>query len=632
MCGIVGIVTDKNIDRADAALSSLHHRGPDSSGFQRFILPSGQQIYLGHQRLAVIDLSQEAHQPMSNEDGSRWIVYNGEVYNFLELRTELQSQHIFKSHSDTEVLLHLYEERGLKGLTALNGMFAFGLYDSRQRKMILARDRLGVKPLYYYVDQKNFIFASEIKAIQATSLAGKEINWQAIYDYFSYLYIPCPDTAFKGIYQVPPGHYLIYDLDTRLITISPYWDIFKTDSLSRQYSYEDTRELVRQLLCDAVRKQLISDVPLGLFLSGGIDSSVLAGIMAANTAQPLKTFTVLFTGSGIKPYDETTYARRISQKYKTDHHEITVNISDISSLFDVLSYFDQPFANPTCYLSYLISQKTKPYVTVALSGAGGDELFGGYPRYRAIPYARLLSRIPSWCRCLAQRALCFFKEDFNTMMIRRIKLFLRGIGVDFSEQYLRWTYYLSDVQKQRLLTPDFCHRCIDYSSSRIIRRYLDDAALLTSDRQQQVMYVDLKTFLLDNILEYTDKTSMAVGLEVRVPFLDHRLVELCFGMPYGYKIRHGSMKYILKDAFRDMIPSENIKAPKRGFCPPLATWMSHSLDRYFDEYMDRKTVARHGIFNWEYIQQLRAAHKHRIRDNSMELFGIIVFDAWYRRV
>jgi asparagine synthase (glutamine-hydrolysing) len=622
MCGIVGMVG--NVSAApnlSELVGTLRHRGPDGQGSVQL----DKRVLFGHTRLRIIDLSDAGHQPMSNEDASVWIVFNGEIYNFQELRPGLETKgHQFKSRTDTEVIVHAYEELKEDCFRYLNGMFALALYDRPNERLVLARDRLGIKPLYYAYHNGSLVFASEIKAILKSGVVPVDVDWQSANDYFSYLYVPNPKTIFKGIYQVPPGHYLIFDLKTKRLTIDNYWH----PKLSPDFTdYTLMKEGLRSLLKDSVRRQLVSDVPLGVFLSGGIDSTVLTGLVAQATSDPVKTFTVLFEGEGIKPYDETEYARRVSERFGTEHNELLVRVSSVEDLFDMVDHFDQPFANPTFYLSYLISQQTRQHVTVALSGAGGDELFGGYPRYRALSYAALLRKIPKRLSRWSHRLLEFIPEDYDHPTLRRAKLLTRGLGCTFPEQYLRWTYYFSDEEKRRLL-----HSQSPYAATRIIEEYLRHAKeYINGDVHKQAFFLDLKMFLVDNILEYTDKTSMAVGLEVRVPYLDHRLIEFGFKIPFAYKVRNGITKYILKDAFADLIPPENLRAPKRGFCPPLAVWMDKYLDRYFDDFMAKAYTEQQGIFNWEFLQVLRRQHKARRRDNSMELFGIIMFDVWFRK-
>lgn len=621
MCGICGTVGIEDNSLVDRMIKSLAHRGPDDQGIVAF-----GNVVLGHTRLSIIDLSKAGHQPMSNKDGSVWITYNGEVYNFRELREELAARgHVFRSQTDTEVLVRGYEEWGERVLDRLNGMFSFAVYDRNRNRLLLARDRLGIKPLYYAEYSGHIIFASEIKAILAADLIPLEMDRQAIWDYFSFLYVPHPSTAYRHVKQLPPGHLLIYDIARRQVELRRYW----RPSEGEPIEIREATTALRRLVKDAVKKQLVSDVPLGLFLSGGVDSSILAGVMAEEATQPVKTFTVVFKGDGIMPHDDRAFARRVSQLFGTDHREVEVDLSRPEEMLDQITCFDQPFANPTFYISRLISAETRKHVAVALSGAGGDELFAGYPRYRVLSYAAMLERMPKRLGGLADRVLRWLRVDFDNAGRRRLKRLMRGIGHDFPEQYLRWTYYFSDEEKSNLLGP--MADGMRYEKSKRILTSRLAASPQDSGRYQRVMDLDLTSFLSDNILEYTDRTSMNVSLEVRVPLLDHRIAEFAYRVPWSYKMRHGKSKAILKDAFSDILPPDLLNAPKRGFCPPIAAWMAGPLDAYFDRVMTRKEVVRQGVFSWEEIQRLRRQHKTRQRDNGMELFGILMFDVWHRR-
>lgn len=635
MCGICGLITQKNMS-VKKMVDSLRHRGPDDSG--TYISADGK-TGLGHTRLSIIDLSDAGHQPMSNENSTIWIAYNGEIYNFYELRMELkQKKHIFKSNTDTEVIVHLYEEYGEACIGKLNGMFAFSIWDENQNKLLLVRDRLGIKPLYYCYQNGEFAFGSEIKAILASGIYSCEIDRQAAYDYFSFLYVPHPQTIFKGIYQLPPSCFLTFSPQESKKKIKRYWVVkmeegFSDRRLKKNYEYLETKIRLKDLLSDSVKRQMVSDVPMGIFLSGGIDSSILTGLMAKYSSERIKTFTVLFEGKEVSFFNEKDFADSISEAFNTDHHEVVIDISNPELLYDLVTCFDQPFGNPTFYLSYLISKYTRSHVTVALSGTGGDELFGGYPRYRAVKYYNFLNNsiIRRTFKGL-EEIVDLIPDNFNRPTLRRLKLLFEGIDKDFAKQYLRWTYYFDEERKNQLFTDNFKYRdSIKFlPSQRIIEKYLNEFSRSDS-RCNSVQYVDINSFLVGYNLEYTDKTSMAVGLEVRVPFLDHRIVEESFRMPFSYKLKNTTSKYILKDIFKDLIPAKNLHAQKRGFCVPLALWMRKKLDNYFDSHLSREYTKKVNIFNWEYIQFLRKQHKNGKRDNSMELFGIIMFDVWYRK-
>jgi asparagine synthase (glutamine-hydrolysing) len=462
-----------------------------------------------------------------------------------------------------------------------------------------------------------------------------DINWQGLYDYFTYLYVPCPETIFKGIFQVPPAHVLELDLDSNDLRFRRYWQLeqagIEADHVKRDH--EDDKDRLRALLADSVRCQMVSDVPLGVFLSGGVDSPILTGLMAKTSPRPVKTFTVIFHGKNLEFYDERDNARAVADKFATEHHEVEVEIGDPMAMLRLVEYFDQPFGNPTFYLMHLISRHTRSEVTVALCGAGGDDLFGGDPRSHAMARGRGLW---GWRRGGlngVRQILGLASDDYRSMSLRRIRQFLDGLDADFARQFVKWTYFLDESQKQFLLRP-----CPEARSSqgngflpseRIVRRYLENSPL--EDFGNRVLHLDVQTFLPDNLLEYTDKMSMAVGLEVRVPYLDYRVVEHSFRIPFHDKLRGTRSKVVLKEAFADLLPEANRKAPKKGFNVPLAIWMRDHLDQYFDLYMGRREVEREGILNWEYIQLLRHQHRTRKRDNSYELFSIIMFDVWYRK-
>lgn len=642
MCGIIGVLSrDERRDwpaLVERGLGVLAHRGPDDRGLAVVSGGAGPRpgtplAVLGNVRLAILDLSPKGHMPMPSSDRRVWITYNGELYNFPDLKAELESRsRRFLSSGDTEVVLQAYLEWGEDCLARLNGMFAFAIVDLREAagRLLVARDPLGIKPCYYVQRDRTFAFASELKGLAALGMLPQEPDWQALWDYFSYLHVPGPATAYAGVRELPPAHCLSWDFREEAPRTRRYWSPLPAPGESGFTAPGDAAAELRALVTDAVRRQLVSDVPLGVFLSGGIDSTIVTAVAAQATPGRLRTFTVTFEGEGVAPLDDRPHARRVSERYGTEHTELPVDISDPERMLELISAFDQPFANPTFYLSYLISAVTRQHVTVALSGAGGDELFGGYPRYRALPYAGALRRLPAFLgRLGAAAAARLLPENPDEPARRRAKLLLRGVGLPFAEQYLLWTYYLSEREKRRLLAPLAARLDGLLPSSRHIERRLEQARL--PDLGNRVQYADLETFLADNILAYTDRTSMAVSLEVRVPLLDPRLVAWSFRLPFEEKLSGGASKRILRRAFADLIPPENLEAAKRGFCPPLATWMARTLDRYFDDRMGPAYVARQEIFDWEELQALRLAHRRGQRDNSMELFGVIMFDVWWRR-
>jgi len=648
VCGIVGVVTRDSAETwtraVERGMDAIRHRGPDDRG--SLTIPArGDGAHqalggvLGNQRLAIIDLSPRGHMPMISADGNVGITYNGEIYNFRELRDELRGLgHEFTSTSDTEVILRGYEEWGDRVVERLNGMFAFAILDrgspgQRRSRCLIARDRVGVKPCYYVLGPHGIAFASELKALRATGLLSAELDWQALADYFTYLFIPGPRTAYADARQLPPGHCLVWEEDRGEPEIRRYWSPIGPGSLFASgptpLPMPAAAGALRDLLHDSVRRQLISDVPVGVFLSGGIDSTILTALAAMERTR-LKTFTVIFEGPGITTIDDREFSRAVAERYATQHEEIVVDVSDPSEMLELVSAFDQPFGNPTFYLSYLVSRLTREHVTVALSGAGGDELFGGYPRYLAVPFSRTLGMFPRPLAGAVTAVAARWPEDYESATPRRMKLLLRGLGEPFAEQYVRWTYFFSDAEKKKLLAPLY-RRLPDLKPAvRVIADAFEESAQLT-DPRARAQYADLLTFLPDNILEYTDRTSMAVSLEVRVPFLDHRIVEESFAMPFDHKLRFGQSKRILREAFADLIPEKNLSAPKRGFCPPLPVWIDKVFDSYLDTQLTRERVEHIGVLDWSEIQRLRAEQRHRTKDNSMQLFGIIMFDVWWQR-
>jgi asparagine synthase (glutamine-hydrolysing) len=620
----------------------LHHRGPDGRG-QQVIAPQHlpYAVGLGHTRLAILDLSTAGLQPMANADQSAWISYNGEVYNFQSHRRALEEQgYRFRSHTDTEVLLHLYQEHGEEFLQMLNGMFALAILDTQNQQLLLARDPIGIKPLYYYHQGGRFVFASEIKAILASELYTTEVDWQAAYDYFTYLYIPCPQTMFRDIRQLPPGHVLKLDLRTGQVQTSAYWQVRRLPDIETA-SEAELQERANHLLTQAVSAQLISDVPLGIFLSGGIDSTTVAGL-ACETSQNVKTFTAVFEGHDFQYFNEQAVASAISRHLGAEHHEITVPTTDLWSMFDLLEYFDQPFGNPTFYLMYLVSKNSRDQITVALCGAGGDELYAGYPRYKAARLARRLGWVPAPLWRLGGRALGVLRDNGRTPLLRRARQFVSGMPLEDVERFAHWTYFMGSAEKERLLTGRGATLCNWERSERVLRQVLGNSPLAEADNR--LLHLDVTTFLVDNLLEYTDKMSMAVSLESRVPLLDHDFVEFSLNVPYRFKMNGGRTKVLLRDVFSRFLPPAARRAPKKGFNAPLSHWMRNTLDDYFEASQhDRHplkdrlgadigtTWQDEGVLNWSFIQHLRQQHRNGKADFSYELFSILVFDLWWRK-
>jgi asparagine synthase (glutamine-hydrolysing) len=649
MCGISGIAS-KGLGPLELQpliermARSLRHRGPDGTFVQCFGPPAiPQGVALAHNRLAIIDVSEAGREPMSNEDGTVWLVFNGEIYNFQELRPRLEARgHRFHSRTDAEVILHLYEDAGPDCVNELEGIFAFAILDLKRAELFLARDPIGVKPLFYAATRDHFLFGSEIKAILAASLAEAVMNRQAVSDFFTFLYVPCPETAFDGILQLPPAHLLQLRLKDHSLSIKRYWEVSPDETVEHS-SYDDLKAQIRERLAATVKRQLVSDVPLGVFLSGGVDSTIVAGL-AREAQADIQTYTLTLPGAEYRFYDETEKARAVSRHLRTQHFELPLERPELSDILNLVEFSDQPFANPTTYLMYALSKKAREHITVALCGAGGDELFAGYPRTAAVRLAKRLGWVPRPFLRFGKSLLGLARDSHRNPRLRRARKFLDGLDSDFFVQYSNWTYFLKEKEKHRLLRGDFgapAGRNGLRPSVDVLRTAFDQCFL--SDPDNCVLEMDLKTFLADNVLEYTDRMSMAAPLEVRVPLLDAGFAELALNAPFAYKIRGGHAKAILMDAFAGFFPPEVREAPKRGFNAPLGRWAGRLFDDYFEaggrasrtlrEKLgeDAGAAWREGVLDFDFIQQLRAEHRRGTSDRSHELFACMIFDVWWRK-
>ena len=619
ICGYYGMVDQEMIDRMT---QTLYHRGPDDGGT---FMSTSDKVALGHRRLSILDLTKAGHQPMSNHDGTIWIIYNGEVYNFLELRDKLETSGIkFNSRTDTEVILACYEKYGTKIVPRLDGIFAFAIYDSKNKVIHLVRDHLGVKPLYYAFSGGNFFFGSEIKAILASGKISPEVNHQALWDYLTYLYVPCPLTMYKDIFQVPPAHILTLNLTNGKHFLECYWN--PLNKIGKKISDpEEVNYLVQNTLSQTVKEQLISDVPVGAFLSGGVDSNIVVGLMDEHSNQRVRTFTAIFTEKKASFFNEKVEAARIARKFNTIHEELEIPTPNLEDICSMLSFTDQPFGNPTLFLSYLISKKIKNHVTVALSGAGGDELFGGYVRYKHFALARNIVRtLPFNISRFAKSSMKLSNSVVKPELSMRVYKFIHGLVPDITKHYLRWTYFLDDDQKGRIISQE--SRCLP--SNRFLEKLFEKSRLL-KDPLNILEYVDLNSYLRDDILEYTDKSSMAASLEVRVPFLSPKIVELSFRISGNDKIRRSVTKIPLRKAFNAFFPKDNLKAPKKGFSAPSRIWASN-LDSYFDRM--EQELPQECPLNFEGINKLRHEHRTGQFNHGQILFGILMLEIWLSNI
>ena len=630
MCGIAGAVNWGDREIVGSMARSVAHRGPDDEGVWDQRYPDGTWVGLGHRRLSIQDLSPAGHQPMSSEDGRFWIVFNGEIYNFRELREDLAEQgHEFKSRSDTEVILRLYETFQADCLGHLRGMFAFGIWDCEGRELFLARDRLGVKPLYYTEQAGRLLFASELKSILTHPEIDRQIDYQALDDYLTYLYVPPPRTIFKGIQSLPPGEYLLWR-NGRVVRREAYWRLptGRVDGDERELAGE-----VRSLLEESVRLRMISDVPVGAFLSGGIDSSSVVGLMARQASQPVKTFTIGF-GERARLYNELDYARLVAGYFGTEHHEIIAEPDAVHLLPRMVEAFDEPFGNPTAFLVYLLSEFTRKDVKVALAGDGGDEVFGGYPRYKGAALSGYFRLLPRWLRRITfEKVAGHIPESSRGRHgFRRFREFVQGNALDPETMYCSWVTYYSEEMKAELYSQAAQERLGVRESYAFLKGLFCEARNRErNDFFDQITGVDLRSFLPHNLLAYTDRMSMAHALEVRVPFVDHKLVEFVTRLPPGLRLRGTQDKAILRMAIRDLLPTAVLKRRKLGFNPPMALWLREDLHDLIRDCLSKEVVQRRGLFRYDAIESLLTLHSSGRRDLSLHIWALLVLEIWHRK-
>jgi asparagine synthase (glutamine-hydrolysing) len=624
MCGIAGFVdlwdatsTRSAEERAvflDRMCRIIRHRGPDDQGV---MLKPG--VALGMRRLAIIDLM-TGHQPISGEDGSVTIVFNGEIYNFQEIKPKLEARgHTFKTHSDTEAIVHAYEEFGPACLKELRGMFAFAIWDEKAQSLFVARDRAGKKPLYYTTTSSGtFVFGSELKTLLEHPDVERELNPLALDAYFTLGYVPDPLSIFRNIHKLPPGHYLTFTKGGG--DVQQYWD-FEFREEPRRSEADYLAEL-RDLLDESVRLRLISDVPLGAFLSGGIDSSTVVGLMARHMGQPVKTFSIGFHEDS---YNELEYARLTAKKFGTDHHEFFVT-PDICAVVDELVWhFDEPFADSSAIPTYMVSKLARDYVTVILSGDGGDELFGGYTRYVVERKRGGFERLPKPLREGLMRPL---SERLPHATWGRN--YLHNVSLDPVARYLDSVSVFTSLNRKSLYTPDFLQKLGPGGYvGDLFRGFADQVK--TDEPLDRLLYVDSKTYLPGDILTKVDRMSMAVSLEARAPLLDHKLIDFVTGVPASLKLAGMETKHLLKEAVKDLIPAEILHRPKQGFGVPIQEWINQQLrSRIRDTLRDARTRQR-GYINSNYLDVLLDEHERGRRDHSMGLWSLLMLELWHRR-
>ncbi len=604
----------------EAMNHTLVHRGPDDEGYY----VSGP-VGLAMRRLSIIDLPR-GRQPISNEDSTIYIVFNGEIYNFRELRAHLLTKgHTFRSESDTEVIVHLYEERGLECVNDLNGMFSFALWDGPKKTLLLARDRLGIKPLFYsFTPNRYLVFGSEIKALLKAGV-NREADYQALYDYLSLMYIPTPSTAFVAIKKLPPASYLV--CSPKGVQISQYWDIPLPDAGTEAPFSKHYEEEILCLIEKAVARHMIADVPVGAFLSGGLDSTTVAAIMSKKLGMPLKTFTVGFHN---RSYDESREARLVADTLGTEHKEHKLEPNMLESVPNLLDIFDEPFGDYSAMPTYFVSELASREVKVVLTGDGGDEIFAGYPTHYAYRVSRLFRLIPRWLRLniinpmVAGLPTSLERISFDYMA----KRFVTGVDLPFERGHYWWKVIFNEAEKAQLCSNDFL--AANFTDSfATFEKYFTQAH--RADPLNQLLYVDAKTFLLDDNLVKVDRMTMANSLEARVPLLDHELVERLATIPPIVKSRGFQTKRLLRRAVRPLLPRKIRQGKKKGFTPPLPYWIKGELRPLFEEYFGEAHLDSCGLLNASYCRNLLKEHLSGQRDNNRQLWTVLALVRWLEK-
>jgi asparagine synthase (glutamine-hydrolysing) len=622
MCGIVGTARKAggaplSLDDVRRMASAIVHRGPDDEGFH-----ATQDVILGMRRLSIIDLS-GGHQPIANEDQSLWVVCNGEIYNFRELRAGLKQRgHVFRTGSDVEVIVHLYEEYGERFLEHLSGMYGLALWDERRKRLILARDRMGQKPLYYRIEGNRIEFASEVKALLATASRTCEIDTQAVREYLSLGYAVAPATIFKGVRKLPPASALVWDREgTRVET---YWRI--PDRALTGVSEEEWAARVSADLRRAVSSHMVSDVPIGAFLSGGIDSSAVVALMAAESEMPVNTYSIGYGGPGAASYyNELPYAAAVARRYRTNHREILVAPKVATLLPKLLWHVEEPISDSAIVTTYLVAELAAKSVKVILSGVGGDELFAGYRRYLGDHYQRRYQRLPRWLRTQVLQPLASALPSGRSSKLmdfaRYAKKFVGASELPWGRQYREFIEICANRRLAELLAPgaegaDAFDRLASAESA-------DDPLL-------RLMRIDAQTQLPEDLLLLTDKITMATSIECRVPFLDHQLVELAAQIPADVKMRGGELKHLLKKSLTDVLPREILYRSKRGFGAPMGSWLKTELAPLRRVLLGKSAIESRGLMSWPAVQSIVEAHDHSREDFTDLLLVMMNIELWCR--
>jgi len=617
MCGICGIYNGQSGEPVSGQLlermaGSISHRGPDDSG----VYLDGP-LGLGFARLSIIDLS-GGHQPMTNETGDIWLVFNGEIWNYKELRKELiEKGHQFRTNSDTETIVHAYEEYGVDCVARLHGMFGFAIWDASRRRLLLARDRAGKKPLYYTRANGSFIFGSEIKALLHHPDVKRRADPQALADFLSVRYVPGPATLFANIYKVLPGHWLLYENDN--IREECYWDY--SFGQTERRPIEEYIQGIRQHVRRAIEERMIADVPVGAFLSGGVDSSIVTGTMSQLTNHPVQTFAV---GFDVEGYSELPYARLVADHFRTEHHELVVKCSDLSEYWPLLTWHrDEPVSEPSDLGVYLVSKLARKYVKVVLSGEGGDELFAGYPKYVVDWMARYYHMLPTPVRDNVIMPLL----DQLPYSMRKLKTAARNLSQPAPQRWMSWFGIFNGKLKENILSESIKAN-IDIDSSRVFRRWL--AKNPQRDNLSSMLYLDTKIWLPDNLLMKGDKMTMAASLEARMPLLDYQLTEYAASIPSKDKIRPFKAKYLFKRAYADFLPETILTRKKMGFNVPTGTWFREGQRNLITQLLLSERARDRGYLNDEFVASLLRDHLEGKTNYQSQLFILASLELWFR--
>lgn len=631
MCGIAGQfrfapVKSVRPGLIEKMIQIQNHRGPDDRGSYQ-----DKNIALGHVRLSIIDLSRAGQQPMKLESCVRlenkealWIVFNGEIYNYRELRENLTKRgHRFRSNTDTEVILHLYEEEGIECLHHLVGMFAFAIWDPVKDRLFLARDRVGKKPLLYSIKEGTITFASELKALLLNPEFSREIDPIAIHHYLTYQFIPSPKTIFRDAQKLAAGHYLL--IEKGKVGIEKYWNLKFTEN--RRVSFSDALEEFQAIFDSAVRDRLISDVPLGAFLSGGIDSSGVVSAMAKLSNQPVKTFTI---GFGETTFDEIRYAREAAGMFETDHHEWIVKPDVMEILPKLVWHYSEPFADVSAIPLFYLAEKARHFVKVVLTGDGGDESFAGYERYLAEKLSRILDCVPSSVRIqMIRLSANIWPHDRNARgMMRGLKRMLMAYRPDFRREHLELLEYFNQDQKALLYSESFSALTQGEDSFQVLQPFFYEVSDLAP--LNQALYADSMTYLPDDLLIKTDIATMSEGLEARSPFLDHRLMEFAASLPISYKLKGFQLKYFLKKAFKNEIPDKILHRRKMGFGVPLEKWLREDLDELAKDTLLSEKSTNRGYFRPEVLRKIYEDHRSGTSDQSKRIWALVMLEQWHR--